>query len=270
MLEMMLNDICGADLFANVYETLNINWFSGSEAMTVVQGIHGVVQPVALMLMFIYFMITVVDKMSSDTFTWEQLWRQMAMLLASKYLIDHGFEILQLLNNIGVAMLGLVGGNASSAIENTIDAATLIEGFKESYGVSNAIMGFLVEILMVLFLLFPWIFSWVMPLCVNVVCYSRVIEIYARAAFAPIAISDFFHSGLQGGGWRFLKNFLAVSLQGAMILTISVIYSSLFAVIAINETSLFPFIGKYLAFYAAAIMLMFKSLSLTKELVGTN
>lgn len=270
MLEWMLEQICGPDLFSSMYETLSINWFAGGEAYEAVYVLHNIVKPVATMMLFIYFMIAFVDKLSGENFTWEQLWRQMAMLLASKYLIEHGFDILKLLFNIGMAAAAQISESFNTDIAaNTYDAETLIEGFKEQMGGLFKI-DFIANIAMFIYLLIPWLFSWVMKLCVTIICYSRIIEIYARAVFAPVAISDFFHSGLQGGGWRFLKNFLAVSLQGAMILVIAIIYSKLFAALTVSEANLFAFVGKYLAFYASACMLLFKSLPLTKEVIGTG
>lgn len=271
MLEGMLNDICGADLFESIYETLSINWFSGGSALDAVRVLHDTVKPVAIMLMFIYFMIAVVDKLSGENFTWEQLWRQMALLLAAYYLMQHGFEILELLFNIGMAIAAQISGRFGTDISQTsVDAAGMIENFRQSFGIDGFSIKIIDNIFMFIYLLIPWLFSWIMRLCVSVICYSRVIEIYARATFAPIAIADFFHSGLQSGGWRFLKNFLAVSLQGAMILVIAIIYSRLFSMISTADTNFLTFVGKFLAFYAAAVMLMFKSLSLTKEIVGTN
>jgi len=281
MLENMLVDICGLDLFDSIFETLSINLFSTSgdysvAIKTVTKINQNVIQPVAVMLLFIYFMLAVVDKMSSENFTWEQLWRQMAMLLAAKFLIEHGFEILELLFEVGMSVASKVELAISASLLDDPDAMVtnenakkLIEGFKDGLKLSG-IMQVFESMILFIYLLIPWLFSWIMRLCVSIICYSRVIEIYARATFAPIALSDFFHSGMQGGGWRFLKNFLAVSLQGAMLLVIAAIFSALFKQLVVDEQNLFAFIGTYLAFFASAIMLMFKSLSLTKEIIGTG
>lgn len=271
MLEGMLNDICGADLISSIFETLTIDWFAGGNVLNAVKSLHNMIKPIAIMLMFIYFMITLVEKLSSENFTWEQLWRQFALLLVSKYLIDHGFEILETLFDVGMAITADIGNKYDPQLaDKTIDAAALIENFRKSMHMDNFFFSWLSDIIMVVFLLIPWLLSWVMRICVSIVCYSRVIEMFTRATFAPIAISDFFHSGLQGAGWRFLKNFLAVCLQGAAILVIAIIFSMLFKDLVFNDSNLFTFIGKYLAFYAAAVMLMFKSLSLTKEFLGTG
>lgn len=273
-MEIMLNDICGPDLFTSIYDTLSVNLFSSggkySAVLSVIRSLYNIALPIGIMLMFIYFMLALVDKLSSESFTWEHLWRQLAMLLAAKYLMEHGFELLELLFGIGMAAMSKIsvvsGADVSAA---AIDAEAMISGFRDSLGGWN--IPIIRDVIMFVYLLIPWALSWLMRLCVSIICYSRVIEIYVRAAFAPVALSDFFHSGLQGGGWKYLKNFLAVSLQGAIILVIAIIYSRLFQSITIDDDgNFFRFIGAYLAFYASAVMLMFKSLPLAKDLVGTN
>jgi len=275
MLEAMLTDICGPDIFSSIYDTLSVNLFSAGgkygAVLSVIRSLYNIAMPIGVMLMFIYFMLALVDKLSSETFTWEHLWRQLALLLATKYLMEHGFELLELLFNIGMSALASVSHIGSANVSAvTFDAAQIIEDFKASLNLSG-IMKIFDGIIMFIYLLIPWVLSWLMRLFISIICYSRVIEIYVRAAFAPVALSDFFHSGLQGGGWKYLKNFLAVSLQGAIILVIAIIYSSLFQSITIDATTgIFAFIGACLAFYASAVLLMFKSLPLAKDLVGTN
>lgn len=282
LLEGMLNEICGSNLFADIYETLSVNLFSGGcafgAAYSVVHAIYNSVMSIGVMLLFVYFVLALVDKMSSDNFTWEQLWRQFALLLAGKYVMENGFQILELLFNIGMATAARISALGDPSFSETaIDAAAIIEGFTESF---SSFLAVIAKPIMMIYLLVPWLLAWIMGLCVNIICYSRVIEIYARATLAPIALSDLFHSGLNGAGWRYLKSFLATALQGALILVIGIIYSALFRDITMNPPEgswfllgvdgLIKFIGKYLVIYASAVMLMFKSLSLSKELVGVN
>jgi len=146
----------------------------------------------------------------------------------------------------------------------------LIYDFKDKLDVWDILKDFV----LILYLIIPWVCAWVMRIIVLIICYTRVVEIYARATFAPIALSDFFHHGFQGAGWRFLKSFLAVCLQGAMILVISMIYTALFTgiqkEITESELSFLAAMGSLIAFMAATCMLMLKSLSLTKEMMGVN
>ena len=162
-------------------------------------------------------------------------------------------------------------GEEAEALKNSKE---IVEAFRESLGFDGAFTSFFGDLILWFYLLLPWVGQWIMKLCISVICYTRVVEIYFRATFAPIALADFFHSGLQGSGWRFLKSFLAVCLQGGTILVIAILFSALTAQHITNVDQvvkdLIPFIGVYLAFGASAVMLMFKSLSLTKELVGVN
>lgn len=275
MLENMINDICGPDIFTSIYETLSVNLFSSggkySMVLSVVRVVYNIIMPIGVYLMFIYFMLALVDKLSSDTFTLEQLWRQLAILVGAKILMENGFRVLETLFGIGMAALGMISGTASTDIAAAaIDTATLITEFRDSIGIAGNIP-FIRDIIMFVYLLIPWTLSWIMRLVIAVICYSRVGEIYIKAAYTPIALSDFMHSGFQGTGWRHLKSFFASCLQGAIIFLIAVIFSALFQTITIDSgLELFKFLGAYLAFYASAVMLMFKSLPLAKEIVGAT
>lgn len=127
ILESMLNQICGADLFDSIYETLAINLFSSGGAYSgvysAVRSLYNSIMPIGVMMMFIYFMIALVDKLSSETFTWEQFFRQLAMVLAAKFLMEHGFEILETLFGIGLAVTAKVSEiSGTDMSEVTIDA----------------------------------------------------------------------------------------------------------------------------------------------------
>ena len=93
ILESMLNQVCGANLFENIYETLSVNLFSSGGAFgaaySVVHAIYNTIMSIGVMLLFVYFIVSLVDKLSSDTFTWEMLWRQFALLLAAKYIMEN-------------------------------------------------------------------------------------------------------------------------------------------------------------------------------------
>lgn len=275
MLEDMINDICGPDIFSSIYETLSVNLFSSggkySMVLSVIRIVYNIIMPIGVYLMFIYFLIALVDKLSSDTFTWEQLWRQFALLLGAKILMENGFQLLETLFGIGMAILAKISAAASTDIaEVTVDAAEMIAGFRDSIGIAGNIP-FIRDVIMIVFLLLPWALAWLMKLLVSVICYSRVIEIYIKAAFSPVALSDFMHSGFQGSGWKWLKSFFASCLQGAIIFLIAVIFSALFQTITADSGwNIFKFLGTYLAFYASAVMLMFKTLPLAKEIVGAT
>ena len=186
ILESMLNQICGADLFESIYETLAINLFSSGGAYSgvysAVRSLYNSIMPIGVMMMFIYFMIALVDKLSSETFTWEQFFRQLAMVLAAKFLMEHGFEILETLFGIGLAVTAKVSEiSGTDMSEVTIDANGLIQDFLASANFTG-IFKIFGQLLLMLYLIIPWALSFLMRLAISIICYSRVVEIYARAS----------------------------------------------------------------------------------------
>lgn len=59
ILESMLNQICGANLFSSIYETLSVNLFSSGGAFgtayNVVHAIYNTIMSIGVMLLFVYF-----------------------------------------------------------------------------------------------------------------------------------------------------------------------------------------------------------------------
>lgn len=271
MLKDMLNDIGGRDLFSGIVDILSKDPFTayGTDVARIISSIYNAVMSVAMMLVFVYFLVALVDKMTNENFTWEQLWKQLAMFLAAKYLIEHGLEVMQLMSKVGVEMVSIIKRQGLSGFTGGLDANAIIANFEEGFSGIFKVIG---HVILFGYIIFPWLLSWIMGMAVNVICYTRLIEIYIRACFAPIALSDFFKNGFQGGGWRYLKNFLAVCLQGAVLLAIAILFSTLLSAFldGTDKTNLFQFLGIYLAVGCSAIMLMFRSLGFCKELMGVN
>lgn len=277
MIEGMLEDLCGKDLFSGIWSTLKVNLFSTSGEYKTVLNIvtdlyESTVQPIAIYLMLIFFMVGLVDKLSNENFTWEQLGRQFAMFFLSVGLITHGFEILEKLFEFGLVF----ATDVHTLVKDNLypsDKLDLVKEVVDTFKATIKVPNFLKDIVLFVYLLIPWAFSWIMGLVVKIICYTRVIEIYARATCAPIALSDFFMNGFQSAGWRYIKAFLAVCLQGAVILIITTIYSALFTIVAASVDpglSFFKFLGVFVALMASGCMLMLKSLSLCKELLGVQ
>lgn len=281
MIEWMFKQVFGASIFESVYSHLSINLFDTAgqykSALQVVTSLYDtIITPVALSLLCIYFMIGMVDKLTSEHFTWDQALRQFCMLLAGFALIDYGLDIMNWLFKIGLLLTqdihGTVSSDGGTVSEETIKA--LYNTFlTETELTQIKIFEFVNTMYRFVYLIIPFIISWAINIVVMIVVYSRVIEIYARAVFAPIAFSDFFQNGLHGGGWRYLKSFLAVALQGALILIITTIFAKLSQVLFGNFNDGIGYwaaMGQHLAFLISACMLMLKSLSLSKEIVGVQ
>lgn len=278
MIRGMFDAVFGASSFDGVYTKLSINLFDSAgaykDALKVVTSLYdNIITPIALALLCIYFMVGMVDKLTSEHFTWDQAMRQFCMLLAGFALIDYGLDLMNLLFKLGLALTqdiyGAVTSGSGAMSADTLDA--LYKNFQKETELTG--LGFIDDIVRFAYLIIPWAISWAISMVVTIVVYSRVIEIYARACFAPIAFSDFFNNGLHGSGWKFLKSFLAIALQGALILIITTIFSKLSQVLFGNfddSIGYWAAMGQHLAFMISACMLMLRSLSLAKEIVGAQ
>lgn len=285
--EEMYEQICGSGLYNDAKEILSQNLFSSTgkyaSMLDLVNLVYDAVMTVALMLVFIYFILAMVEKLSSETFTWEHFIKQLALLLVSKFVLENGMVIIEYCFDLGLGLFNEITAvlDNQEAFQNSslFETNTSYDAFKDLMGVGDgSVVGFIKQLflplIMLIVLILPWLISFIGELLMKLVMYSRVIDIYLRAMAAPIAFADFYHGGLQSAGFRYLKNFLAVGIQGALIMMIVAIYSLLVATVVPTGfdslATFFGFWGIYASVMAAAVMLMFKSMSLAKEIVGVG
>ena len=274
-LEGLVKIIFQTNSFREITDLMSINLFSPSGQfggiLSLIRGMYNIVFPAAVMLLFIYFMLAMIDKCSNDTFSWEQMWKLFAALLASKILIEHGFEILEYLFSVGLSIVRSFSDLRSPGSEFTLGKEEIKEILDTLNNNMNWVFTFLRNILIWVALLIPALVAFVMKASIFVICFSRIAEIYVRVVLTPIALSDFFHGGMQSAGWRYLKSFLAISLQGAMILVIALVYEQLMEVMLSNyaqDHAFWKFFSISMILQASSIMLMFRSLALSKEVLG--
>lgn len=268
----MFKEIFAGGVFDSVSDVLKLNPSAGawSKAWVAVDSVYSnVMVPIALGLMIIWFLVAFMEKAASEQVSFEQLFMLFAKLIAAKFLIDYGLQIFTNLWGLGISLIDTVAGAFEDGPGGSpMDYKDL---WKDWSGLDwNAKIGILKGIGMLCQLLIPWLVSKIMIAVVFFVCYSRIIEMLLRMMAAPIALSDFMTEGLHGAGWRFLKNFLAICLQGMIMVAISQIYPLVLNTILNGSSGFWETLLKYIAFSFAAIALLFKSLSISKELVGTS
>lgn len=235
---------------------------------------HDIMVPIGIGLMIIWFLVTLTEKATHDQFNFEQMFMLFAKLIAAKYIIDNGMDLFMKMWDIGISLASSI-----SYETEVYDTAKIHQLWEQFFGKSwNQKLGIAYSIYLLLQLLIPWVAAWVLSLAVRFICVSRMIEVYIRMMFAPIAVSDFMTEGTHGTGWRFLKSFFAICLQGAMLIAIGALYSALTGE-SLSHLNLSDFSGvlglvnytlETLIYALAALALMFKSLSLSKEIVGVG
>ncbi len=275
VLRSMLEQAFGSGLFDGVTDILTMNpqtkFPTAWSIMTTVY--DNVMVPLGIGIMLIWFVCAFLEKTTHEDFTFEKWFFEFGKLVACQYLIIHGLELLAVFMSVGIALFNKIQALGVGSLTNPTNlshtAWHIITGkdWDENLGVLMALF------YMAIFVL-PWVGAIIGNTIIKVIAYSRLFELFLRGAMAPLALSDFFGQGMQGSGFKFLKSFFAVAIQGIVIyvilLLLSVIMLDVLAAYVSNDMGLFSFLGIYFGVYFAAISLILKSLSFSKELVGVN
>lgn len=273
----MFNEIFGGGLFDSVKKILTENpTTTYPDAMKIIEKVYDTYMvPIGIGITIILFAVKFIEKSSSENFNFDQLFLLGTKLIAAVYLINNGLEIITMLWGWGIGLINQIASGSGGSIKTgrLIDEATLKSIYNNLTGETYPNEpGVLKSIGVICQLLVPWLAALVMKGVASFLCYSRLIEMMLRAMAAPIAFGDFFSEGLHGAGWRFLKNFMAIALQGALIYLICVLFSSIISSMfdPASGDSFMTVVVKYFVFCFSAVALMFKSLSLSKELLGSS
>lgn len=226
--------------------------------------------PFAWCLMLIFFMVHLMDNVSYKELTPEAFFKQFCKLIISAAIVANGINILELFLALGAGLVssfqslsGGIGANGQSMVDTMKDFA---KTETNNYKLFDSI-GFLLQ------LLIPYACSWIIQVIASVICYSRILELMVKTLFAPIPLCDVFSDSLNhSGSMRYFRSYIATCFQAVVIYAISFVFSQVSADWLTNLTggSGFGMTIGYLAINLAAVTLIIKSGSLSKELCGVS
>lgn len=268
-LEKMIAIIYGEDSFAQAVNILLMSPETtlGGAWSTIKDIYQTVVLPIGYTLLILHFLLELMDKTTHDNFNVEHFLRMFIKLLIGNYLMTNGLSILESLMSFGTALVKDVSNISSLVTSGSAELETL----RGKYLDKNILQqfGFLLE------LMIPFIVAIVVKVSIWMQCYSRLIEILVRAMLAPIAMADVYSEGIRGGGFRYLRKYIAVLLQGAIIIGILVCASALATEFALppdpdasEATATIPNFLTQTAIQLTTLTLVGKSQNIANDLVG--
>lgn len=220
-------EVYGAKVFSSAEDILSFRAHGPTSlergVWNTVETVFNTTSSIGFLVVIIYFLIDLLEKTTHENFNIEHFFRSCIKLILGALLVLNGLPLLEGLLDFGSGILNLVG---TSGLDNDQAVSTLrmsmnmIENNGEAKDTFNLIA-------IILDLLIPYIIMLGCNLYVKVVCYSRIIEIGLVGAFAPIGMADIMAEGTKGNGFRYLKKFLALALQGAIIMGILVIFENI-------------------------------------------
>lgn len=251
------NDACGNGLLEgarNILTGTSIDSVTG-----IMQSGYNIIIGISAALITLYFLMDLVEQMQrAQGQTPELILRSLIKVVIAVELIIHGFDLFVTLRQVGDSLTSSLTSVTSMAAGGMNVADQIVPEGEKWY----TYLGLAFQLIL------PFAFSKIIYLGINVTCYARIIELVIRTIFAPIAIADVFHDGLHSPGVRYIKKYIAVCLQGAVILCILSITSTISASALSGLGGDDNYIWATLAINFSALMAILKSQGLANDVAG--
>lgn len=195
--------------------------FKGGQIWSVILGIHNALVGVGYGLLVLFFAMGVFQSAASfrEFQRPEFALRHFIRFILAKLAVGSGLEIMTAIfavcgSVVSATMSGIGGAvSESAALPAEIIAAIEDVGFLESIPL------WLVSILGSLFIT---VMSFILILTV----YGRFFKLYLYTALSPLPFASFAGEGTAGIGKAFVKSYIGVCLEGAVIVLACLIYSA--------------------------------------------
>lgn len=268
----MLNDLNGnkgmnADIEANAIfapgSSLRNIWIENQD---VLKKMYNIVFGYGLALSLVFFILYLTREASEGRWNIDIFVKACIMLVVSAWIMAHGFDLICNFIDLGTAMgRSIMNSEASKEVPTAI----VDQGFVDRLNSANGkLWGTIANVSGWFQLIFPWVLNNTLLLYIQVQVYMRMIELFIRAFFAPLALGDMYSGGPNPTGMRYLRSFLACALQGVIIIGTLYVYRMVGSGISSTD-GFFGFAGN-LAILAAAAGFIGKSSSFAKEICGVG
>ena len=194
--------------------------FKGGAVWNVMVNINGALKAVGYALLVLFFLVGIIRHYNSfsEVKRPEQAIKLFLRFVIAKSVVTYGldlmmavFKIMQGVISKAISASG-IGGGTNIVIPDSMIKTIEKCGFWESIPLwAVTLIGSLIVTVL----------SFIMILTV----YGRFFKLYMYAAIAPIPLSSFAGEGTSNIGKSFLKSFVAVGLEGAIIVIACIIYS---------------------------------------------
>ena len=216
-----------------------------------------IVSPVGEALIVLFFLIELIDKTTKDNFSVEHFFKLMLKVVIAKFLIENGWDILTGCINVGSNLAGAITSEPKGLTSKSKVLDQYAKEIQETNTIGN--LGMIIQWFL------PWVFAWISKMICIVICWGRMIELGVRAVTAPISMADIFQDGTHSGGFRYLRKFLGVCLQAAVIMIVIQV-SGIIQGLIIGKDTVTMF--KAVVVGLSTCMLVVRSQQFASDLVG--
>ena len=195
--------------------------FKGGTIWQTIVTIHGGIQAIGYGLLVLFFAISIFKSAATfrDFQRPEYVFKHFIYFILAKLGITYGMD---LMTNIFAVCNGVVAAAANSVGGMTGAAATLPAEITAAIGE----VGFLASIPLWLVTLLGSLFITILSFIMILTVYGRFFRMYMYAALSPVALASFAGENTSSFGKAFLKSYVGVCMEGAVIVLACIIYSA--------------------------------------------
>lgn len=194
--------------------------FKGGTIWNVILDINGAMQAIGLALLVLFFVVGMMKTCGSltDIKRPDQALKLFLRFAIAKIIVTHGLTLMMAVLYVvqGIISTIMTTSGLATATSTTLPAS-MIQTI-EDVGLFDSIPLWAVTLIGNLLIT---VLAFVMIMTV----YGRFFKLYIYTAIAPIPLSTFAGESTQGVGKSFLKSFVGVCLEGAIIVIACVIFS---------------------------------------------
>ena len=113
------------------------------------------------------------------------------------------------------------------------------------------------------------VLSWVLTICIFVIVYGRMIEVYLVTSIAPIPMATMGNREWSSMGQNYLRSLFALGFQAFLIIVCVAVYAVLVQTIAV-DTDVIKAIWTCIGYTVLLCFTLFKTSSLSKSIFGAH
>ena len=201
--------------------TMSPQEFKGGAIWNVVTGINGALQAIGYGLLILFFAMSVFKSTASfrDFQRPEYALKHFIRFVAAKVAITYSMDIITTIYTICGGIIESIAGSLGGIGGAAVTLPSAIEAAVEDAGFWVSIPLWLVTILGSLFIT---VMSFIMIMTV----YGRFFRLYIHTALAPVPLASFAGEGTSQMGKAFVKSYVGVCMEGAVIVLACLIFSA--------------------------------------------
>ena len=201
--------------------TMSPQDFKGGAIWSIVTNINGALQAIGYGLLILFFAMSIFKSTASfrDFQRPEYALKHFIRFVAAKVAITYSMDIITTIYTICGGIVSQIANSLGGIGGAAVTLPAVIETAVEDAGFWASIPLWLVTILGSLFIT---VMSFIMIMTV----YGRFFRLYMYTALAPVPLSSFAGEGTSQMGKAFIKSYVGVCLEGAVIVLACLIFSA--------------------------------------------